>query len=173
MSSAASTASASASFTVHIKNMAGDMIQMNGCTLSEIAQQLSLMDSEMYPVNRTQLLRMSEEEKGDGLTEGEILYAVIQDAYRKETGRWPVGGQEYTRFVIPVMGNTLYLYVDCRILAHRPFDMPYYGITFSPETTEPSETYQVQGTCLYNVLGKLLPSRFPTQMKDFYDIILP
>jgi hypothetical protein len=161
----------SATVTVFVKNMGGDVLPLNvssHTTLPQIAQQLSLVYPE-YPASLTQLFRFpeGEEKESSPVEEGTVLVAVVRNAPVKETGFWSIGGQPYIRFAFPFRGRTLYIYPI------YSYDIAWYALTFQQETTKLSAVRETDGSILYNEVSQLVPDVTPQEMSEFYEVLIP
>ncbi len=181
--------------TVYIKNMAGDVSPLevdSSATKDDIALLLFHMEPELYPLQRTLVLRTwleeSSESESEGeeeeeeehksvdppLMDGEVLSVFVMEEVRVETGRFPQGGKPYTRLLIPFEGMTLYLYVMGYRTCLRPDELTAtYGASFSPQVTSPSHTFQAQSIYLFHTIRTLVPDVRPEQMTYLYDIVAP
>lgn len=180
--------------TIYVKNMAGEVLPLeldSSSTVHDIALQLFRIEPELYPLQRTQILRtwLEEEESSEDeseedqeeqktvdppLIEGEIVSVFVLDEVRVETGRFPEGGKPYTRLLVPFQGMTLYLYVMSYRTCLRPSELTAtYAASFSPQVTKPSQTFQAQSIYLFHTIRTLVPEVSPEQMAYLYSIVLP
>jgi hypothetical protein len=191
--------------TVYVKNMAGDQLSVElsaGSSVEQLIQTLSKLDCSQYPSYRTHIYRSSMEEKEEEksnesvpLEDGEVVSVFVSDPYVKETGFFDEDisihgyvrselkkGAPYTRFIVPMMNKTIYLYVmgcENRALYHLSY-IPSLGKAVFPcfpnqllfltsFTSEMNDIYV--GYRLYDVMKDMFHSITPGQMKILYDII--
>ena len=166
--------------SIYIKNMSGDLVSLEVTSeynLQVVLDLLYSIDPVSYPRSRTLLFRVpsqqqEEQDFGDSkevdppFQEGDILSVFISDAPTIEKGSYPIGGQPYVRFVIPIADKTLYIYRNFR------FQVVTYGMTLSPVVTCPSDSHGYART-LYDAVRVIHPDVTPDQMLDIYDHVFP
>lgn len=163
--------------SIYVKNMSGDLVSLevpSEYNLQVVLDLLHSIDPHTYPRSRTILFRVpsQQDDFGDSkeveppFQEGDILSVFISDAPTIEKGTFPIGGQPYVRFVIPIADKTLYIY---RVLQFR---VVTYGMSLSPVVTRPSDSYGYART-LYDAVRAIHSDVTPDQMLDIYDHVFP
>jgi hypothetical protein len=162
---------------IHIKNMAGDLFPLQvepSNDLQTILSALHSIDPIMYPLSRTLLFRVpsNEEDEGDSkevepfFQDDEVISVFVSDAPTVEKGVFPLGGQPYVRFVIPIADKIIYLYRNFM------YETVVYGTSLSARVTRPSDSHGYART-LYDAVLAVHPDVTPEQMLDVYDIVFP
>lgn len=164
--------------SIYVKNLSGDLIPLevpSEYNLQVVLDLLHSIDPVLYPLSRTILFRVpsqQEEDFGDSkeidhpFQEGEIISVFVSDAPTIEKGTFPIGGQPYVRFVIPIAEKTLYIYRNFM------FSVVTYGMSLSPVVTRPSDSHGYART-LYDAVRAIHPDVTPDQMLDIYDVVFP
>lgn len=171
--------------TVHIKNMAGDLLPMEvpiGTKNEALIQRLTTLYSSLYPRHRTHIFRSDngEDEKKakHPLEDGEIIVAFVSEGAVKETGifgdepwvfkEWR--GKSYTRFRVPIGDVYLYVYALSVPMIAGSARQCYYRVSLSPYPFTRGAA-EVDGYVLYRLVVHLLPEVTPEEMKVLYDIV--
>ena len=165
--------------SIYVKNMSGDLVSLDvpsEYNLQVVIDLLYSVDPVLYPPSRTLLFRASSQgqdsDTGDSkdveppFQEGEILSVFVSEAPTIEKGTFPIGGQPYVRFVIPIADKTLYIYRNFM------FQTVVYGMSLSSVVTRPSDSHGYART-LYDAVLALHPDVTPDQMLDVYDFVFP
>lgn len=167
--------------SIYVKNLSGDLVSLDvpsEYNLQVVLDFLYSIDPVSYPSSRTLLFRvpsqqlLEEQDFGDSkeveppFQEGEILSVFVSEAPTIEKGSFPIGGQPYVRFVIPIADKTLYIYRNFM------FQVVTYGMTLSPVVTRPSDSHGYART-LYDAVLAIHPDVTPDQMLDIYDHVFP
>ena len=160
---------------IYIKNMAGDLFPLEvtpSNNLQVILQALYALDPIAYPSFRTTVFRIPQDDEEDSkevepvIQEDEAFYVFVSDGPVIEKGTFPIGGQPYVRFVIPIAGKTIYIY------RNHMFETIVYGMSLSPLVTRPSDSHRYART-LYDAVRAVHSDVTPAEMLEVYDTVFP